>query len=418
MPPSAQIVSPVTNRAASEARNSDDVGDVLGRRPAPQRRLGLDQLDHAGDRLVAGPHVGVDDAGGDRVDADARTVRARSPASGWRRRSRPWWRRTRMRWGVPTTPETDERLMIEPASALHHPGRQRGHQQQRRADVDGVHPVDHARRSRSRSSSRPPSAALLTRTSTPPELRLGRGRELRRRGRIGEVGLDHHRVVGQPAGDLLQRPPACGRPPPPVLPRDPAPPRSRRRSRARLRSPGRCDPPMRTGSSAVESTAAGGPDTVGRVAAAEISGLDDADLGSLDFWGRPAEERDRYFELLRREAPISRHEPPEDILGLGDQGRLHYWAIVRYEDIRDDLAQPGDVLLQRGRAVRRRPAGDAGGLAVVPGDGRAAPHQAAQARLLGVHARGRWPGSRTRSPPAPSGSWPRPRPPAAATSSS
>jgi cytochrome P450 len=58
------------------------------------------------------------------------------------------------------------------------------------------------------------------------------------------------------------------------------------------------------------------------------------DLGSLDFWGRSAEERDVVFAKLRREAPLSRHEPPEDILGLPDQGRQSYWAIVRYEDIR------------------------------------------------------------------------------------
>jgi cytochrome P450 len=58
------------------------------------------------------------------------------------------------------------------------------------------------------------------------------------------------------------------------------------------------------------------------------------DLGSLEFWGQPAEDRDRYFEYLRRDAPISLHEPPEDILGLPDQGRMHYWAIVRYDDIR------------------------------------------------------------------------------------
>jgi cytochrome P450 len=61
----------------------------------------------------------------------------------------------------------------------------------------------------------------------------------------------------------------------------------------------------------------------------------DVDLGSLDFWGRPAEERDRYFAVLRREAPLSRHQPPEDILGLGDvQERKSYWAIVRYDDVR------------------------------------------------------------------------------------
>src|SRR6185437_2793538 len=60
----------------------------------------------------------------------------------------------------------------------------------------------------------------------------------------------------------------------------------------------------------------------------------DVDLGSLEFWGRPAEVRDEYFAHLRRSEPISRHAPPEDILGLPQQGRLHYWAIVRYEDIR------------------------------------------------------------------------------------
>ena len=57
------------------------------------------------------------------------------------------------------------------------------------------------------------------------------------------------------------------------------------------------------------------------------------DLGSLDFWGQPAPERDRYFARLRRDAPISRHDPPEDVLGLPAQGRLHYWAIVRHADI-------------------------------------------------------------------------------------
>jgi hypothetical protein len=45
-----------------------------------------------------------------------------------------------------------------------------------------------------------------------------------------------------------------------------------------------------------------------------------ADLGSLEFWGRPAEERDAYFAWLRDEAPISRHEPPEDVLGCPNRG--------------------------------------------------------------------------------------------------
>jgi cytochrome P450 len=66
----------------------------------------------------------------------------------------------------------------------------------------------------------------------------------------------------------------------------------------------------------------------------------DADLGSLDFWGQPAEARDIYFEWLRRHEPLSRHQPPEDILGLPDQGRMHYWAVVRYGDIRTISRDP------------------------------------------------------------------------------
>jgi cytochrome P450 len=60
----------------------------------------------------------------------------------------------------------------------------------------------------------------------------------------------------------------------------------------------------------------------------------EADLGSLDFWAQTAEERDRYFAHLRRDAPISRHDPPEDLLGMPEETRTPYWAVVRYEDIR------------------------------------------------------------------------------------
>jgi cytochrome P450 len=70
------------------------------------------------------------------------------------------------------------------------------------------------------------------------------------------------------------------------------------------------------------------------------AGLSDVDLGSLEFWGQPAEERDVYFEHLRRQAPLSRHMPPEDILGLPDQQRMPYWAVVRYEDIRQISRDP------------------------------------------------------------------------------
>jgi cytochrome P450 len=62
--------------------------------------------------------------------------------------------------------------------------------------------------------------------------------------------------------------------------------------------------------------------------------LAEVDLGSLEFWSRPAIERDRSFAVLRREAPVSRHQPLEDILGLQQRDERGYWAIVRHEDIR------------------------------------------------------------------------------------
>jgi cytochrome P450 len=71
------------------------------------------------------------------------------------------------------------------------------------------------------------------------------------------------------------------------------------------------------------------------MSASEALAHPEADLGSLDFWGQTAEQRDRYFERLRRDQPLSRHAPPEDILGLDStEERKDYWAIVRYEDIR------------------------------------------------------------------------------------
>ena len=50
------------------------------------------------------------------------------------------------------------------------------------------------------------------------------------------------------------------------------------------------------------------------------------------------------------------------------------------------LARPAVVLLGRGDPVRRRPAGAAGGFAVVPRDGRTAPHEATGSRVGRLHA--------------------------------
>jgi cytochrome P450 len=68
--------------------------------------------------------------------------------------------------------------------------------------------------------------------------------------------------------------------------------------------------------------------------------LDELDLGSLEFWDQPAEVRDHAFALLRRDAPVSQHQPLEDILGVTERDERGYWAIVRYEDIRTVSRDP------------------------------------------------------------------------------
>src|SRR5947208_14222032 len=68
--------------------------------------------------------------------------------------------------------------------------------------------------------------------------------------------------------------------------------------------------------------------------------LEDFDLGSLEFWDHPAEERDRAFAVLRREAPISHHQPPDNLLEVEERDERGYWAVVRYDDIRHVSRNP------------------------------------------------------------------------------
>src|SRR3954469_12179733 len=68
--------------------------------------------------------------------------------------------------------------------------------------------------------------------------------------------------------------------------------------------------------------------------------LDHFDLGSLEFWDHPAEERDRAFALLRRDAPVSHHQPPDNLLEVEQVDERGYWAVVRYEDIRHVSRNP------------------------------------------------------------------------------
>jgi cytochrome P450 len=68
--------------------------------------------------------------------------------------------------------------------------------------------------------------------------------------------------------------------------------------------------------------------------AASKAAHSDLDIGSIEFWGRTAEERDVAFAELRRDAPLSHHDPPEDILDMPIESQHGYWAIVRHGDIR------------------------------------------------------------------------------------
>jgi len=76
--------------------------------------------------------------------------------------------------------------------------------------------------------------------------------------------------------------------------------------------------------------------------------LDQIDLGAMEFWSQPAEVRDQAFAVLRRQAPISHHQPPEDILGVAERDLRGYWAVVCYEDIRKVSRDPATFCSSQG----------------------------------------------------------------------
>jgi cytochrome P450 len=67
---------------------------------------------------------------------------------------------------------------------------------------------------------------------------------------------------------------------------------------------------------------------------------DEHNIGTLAFWHQPMAVRDEVFAKLRADHPLSRHNPPEDVLGVGAEGTSPYWALVRYEDIRHASRHP------------------------------------------------------------------------------
>ncbi len=58
------------------------------------------------------------------------------------------------------------------------------------------------------------------------------------------------------------------------------------------------------------------------------------DLSTMEFWARPAAEREHAFAALRAQAPVTWQRPVEDIFGIPAVEGDGYWAITRHEDIR------------------------------------------------------------------------------------
>ncbi len=73
---------------------------------------------------------------------------------------------------------------------------------------------------------------------------------------------------------------------------------------------------------------------------AEPPVYDEHDIGAIEFWSRTARERDEVFADLRTNHPLSRHNPPVDLLGMPEIERKPYWALVRYEDVRKASRSP------------------------------------------------------------------------------
>ncbi len=68
----------------------------------------------------------------------------------------------------------------------------------------------------------------------------------------------------------------------------------------------------------------------------------------MEFWSQSAEERERSFAVLRREAPVSHHPAPPDMLELGEHDERGFWAIVRLADVRAISRDPQTFCSGRG----------------------------------------------------------------------
>jgi cytochrome P450 len=79
----------------------------------------------------------------------------------------------------------------------------------------------------------------------------------------------------------------------------------------------------------------------------ELRAYDEIDISSYEFWSRPARERDRAYEVLRRERPVSWHRPLRHAAGQ-DPDHGGFWAVVRHHDVRDIYRRPDEFCSGRG----------------------------------------------------------------------
>lgn len=81
---------------------------------------------------------------------------------------------------------------------------------------------------------------------------------------------------------------------------------------------------------------------------------DAADLSSLEFWSRTAEQREQVFAELRRERPVSWHRPVENALFTdpNDQG---FWAVVRHADLVEVTKRHDDFVSGEGIVFESMP---------------------------------------------------------------
>jgi len=90
-------------------------------------------------------------------------------------------------------------------------------------------------------------------------------------------------------------------------------------------------------------------ETAANTSAAERAArpYDEADLSSMEFWEKPAAEREKTFAVLRAERPVSWHRPAAEPL-IEDPNDQGFWAVVRHADLVEVTKRHNDFLSGEG----------------------------------------------------------------------